>query len=275
MTGGHGDFRDPFASVGACCHGDGRLSVLVDGEDAVRHAAREEFSRGAHCLKLMMSGGVLSPGDPLWMDQFTDVEIGAAVDEAHRRRTYVAAHCHPATSITRAAKLGVRTIEHATLMDESSAQVVKSADAFVVPTLVIVRALMDSASAGALPRWALDKLTEVSDASLRGLEIMDRAGLRIGFGTDLLGQTHVQQTREFTLRREVQSAAAILRSATSVNADLLMQPTLGRIRVSARADILIVDGDPLHDIGVLAADGRKLSAIMKAGTFHKREALGR
>src|SRR5580700_6150064 len=270
MTGGHGDFRDPFSEVGACgCSAAGRVAIVVDGEDAVRAAAREELRRGAHCIKIMLSGGVLSPTDPIWMDQFTDQEVMAAVEEAARRRKYVAAHCHPPSSIARAAKLGVRTVEHATLIDESSAAAVKSAGAYVVPTTVIVRALLDDAKGGLLPGWMIEKLAEVSDQSLRGLEIMDRFELKIGFGTDLLGHLHTHQTREFTIRREVQSAASILRSATSVNAEIMMEPHLGKIHPGCCADILIVDGDPLEDIGVLARDGRSLSAIMKAGEFVK------
>jgi imidazolonepropionase-like amidohydrolase len=271
MTGGHGDFRDPFHEVGGCgCSGGGRVALVVDGEDAVRAAAREELRRGAHCIKIMLSGGVLSPTDPIWMDQFTDVEVVAAVEEAARRRKYVAAHCHPPSSIARAARLGVRTIEHATLIDESSAEAVKAAGAYVVPTSVIVRALLDDAKAGRLPAWMSAKLAEVSDQSLRGLELMTRQGLKIGFGTDLLGHLHTHQTREFCIRREVQPAVDILRSATSVNAEILMEPLLGRIQPGCRADILIVDGDPLANIEILAQDGRGLIAIMKAGEFVKR-----
>ena len=244
--------------------------MVVDGEDSVRAAAREELRRGAHCIKIMLSGGVLSPTDPIWMDQFTDREVTAAVEEAHRRRKYVAAHCHPPASIERAAQLGVRTIEHATLIDERSAATVKSAGAYVVPTTVIVRALLDDAKAGLLPAWMSEKLAEVSDQSLRGLEIMDRFALKIGFGTDLLGHLHTHQTREFIIRREVQSAASILRSATSVNAEILMEPHLGKIQPGCHADLLIVDGDPLANIDVLAQDGRRLTAIMQAGEFVKR-----
>jgi imidazolonepropionase-like amidohydrolase len=218
----------------------------------------------------MLSGGVLSPTDPIWMDQFTDQEVIAAVEEAARRRKYVAAHCHPASSIARAARLGVRTIEHATLIDEASAAAVKSAGAYVVPTTVIVRALLDDAKAGRLPAWMSAKLDEVSDQSIQGLKIMDRMGLKIGFGTDLLGHLHSHQTREFPIRREVQSSAAILRSATSVNAEILMEPGLGKIQPGCRADLLIVDGDPLADINVLAEDGRRLTAIMKGGELVKR-----
>ena len=272
MTGGHGDFRDPLSALGSCqCGTEGRVSVIVDGADAVRAAAREELRRGAHCIKIMMSGGVLSPTDPIWMDQFSDAEITAAVEEAARRRKYVAAHCHPADSIARAARLGVRTIEHATLIDEAAAEAVRKSGAYVVPTLVIVRALLDAA--GTLPSWAEVKLREVSDYCLRGLALMHRMGLKIGFGTDLLGPLHTQQAREFLLRQEVQPAAAILRSATSINADILQEPLLGRIQPGCAADLLVVNGDPLRHLEVLDQGGRYLDVIMKAGCFYKRSGV--
>jgi imidazolonepropionase-like amidohydrolase len=125
---------------------------------------------------------------------------------------------------------------------------------------------------GELPAWAAKKLEAVNDRSMRGLELMQAKGLKIGFGTDLLGQLHTHQTREFHLRQEVQPAIDILRSATSVNADILQEPTLGRLPQGCEADVLVVDGDPLRDVGVLAEDGRRLLAVMKAGRFLKRAA---
>ena len=150
MTGGHGDFRRPVQRDWRVrmLGGHGRVALVVDGEDAVRAAAREELRRGAHCIKIMLSGGVLSPADPIWMDQFTDREVIAAVEEAARRRKYVAALGHPPSSIVRAAKLGVRTIEHATLIDDSSAAAVNYAGSYVVPTSVIVRALLGRCESG-------------------------------------------------------------------------------------------------------------------------------
>ncbi len=272
MTGGHGDSAIHSASIGACaCSADGRVAVIVDGEDAVRAAAREELRRGAHCIKIMLSGGVLSPTDPIWMEQFTDVEVAAAVEEAGSPQEIRGCSLSPAELDREGGpNLGCSTIEHATLIDETSAAAVKSAGAYVVPTTVIVRALLEDAEAGLLPGLAEPKLAEVSDRSMQGLEIMDRMGLKIGFGTDLLGHLHSHQTREFLIRREVQSAAAILRSATSVNAEILMEPELGKIQPGCQADLLVVDGDPLADIQVLAQDGRSLTAIMKGGELVKR-----
>lgn len=274
QTGGHGDFR-PSSEVapticGCCAHQDD-LAVLADGVDEVRRAVRGELRRGASHIKIMGSGGVASPSDPLERCQFSEEEIAAAVDEATRAGSYVAAHCHPAESVHRCVALGVRSIEHATLIDDSTAAFVATHGAFVVPTMAVIFALRQDGAQLGLPPASIAKLGRIADRALAGLEIMSRAGVKMGFGTDLLGPHYIRQCTEFTLRREVLSPLDILRSACSVNADLLGQgATLGRIIPDAAADLLVVDGDPLRDIGVLAQSGAKLPIIMKAGLFHRR-----
>jgi imidazolonepropionase-like amidohydrolase len=117
-----------------------------------------------------------------------------------------------------------------------------------------------------VPAETLEKAQSAYSQALSGMESMRRAGVKIGFGTDLLGVTHVQQCREFTIRKEVFTPLEILRQATSVNAELLMQEgRLGCIRPGAHADLLVVDGDPLKDIELLAANGRHLRLIMRGG----------
>ena len=241
------------------------MSVLVDGEDQVRRAAREELRRGAHQLKIMVSGGVLSPTDPLWMQQFTDDEICAAVQEANRRRTYVMAHAHTAEAARRCVAAGVRSIEHGSFMDAATARMVAESGTYVVPTLVIVeRALALGASEG-MPATSLQKMLEVKDSALRAFELCVQAGVKVGFGTDLLGSLHRFQSREFAIRREVSAAFDILRSATSVNAGLLQQEgRLGVIAPGAFADLIVVDGNPLDDIALLEHRER-LVLIMKDG----------
>ncbi|HUE22674.1 MAG TPA: amidohydrolase family protein [Bryobacteraceae bacterium] len=122
-----------------------------------------------------------------------------------------------------------------------------------------------------LPAVSVEKLRRIGDRAFAGLEIMKRAGVKMGLGTDLLGAQHVRQTAEFTLRAQVLPAIDILRSACAVNAELLGQSgRLGTVREGAAADLLLVDGNPLEDISVLARDGERLLVIMKDGTFHKR-----
>ncbi|MBY8823702.1 metal-dependent hydrolase family protein [Sphingomonas colocasiae] len=271
MTGGHGDLRTPEQDVEPCrCHLMHSIAHIVDGADSVRRAAREELRMGAHCIKIMMSGGVLSPTDPIWMAQFTDDEILAAIEEAVRWRAYVAAHAHTADAVMRAARLGVRTVEHATLITAEAAAMLREAGGFAVPTLAIVMALIEKGDMLGLPAAVRGKAKELTQLATQGFETAWRAGVPLGFGTDLPGELFVMQAREFLYRREVQPAHDVLRSATVTGAEILRRPDLGRIAPGATADLLVVDGDPLADIALLAEDGRRLSTIMKAGRFHKR-----
>jgi imidazolonepropionase-like amidohydrolase len=276
QTGGHGDFRpgDHSLETGHFCgcsyHAD-QLAVIADGADAVRKAVREEFRRGASHIKIMASGGVASPTDPLDRCQYSDEEIRAAVEEADRAGLYVAAHCHPKEAVRRAATLGVRSIEHATLIDAATAEYVAEKGAFTVPTMAVIVALVDEGDKLGLPPVSMEKLRRVSDAALSSLEIMKWAGVKMGFGTDLLGALHVRQSSEFGLRAKVLPAIDVLRSACAVNAELLGQTgRLGCIREGAVADLLVVDGNPLEDISLLSSGGERLTVIMKDGRFHKR-----
>jgi imidazolonepropionase-like amidohydrolase len=276
MTGGHGDFRqagEVSHDHGLCaCDTGNAMSHIADGVDEVVKAAREELRRGAHCIKIMCSGGVLSPTDPIWMNQYREDEIRAIVTETAERHTYTAAHCHPASSIRRAVECGVRSIEHGTLIDDATARFVAERGAFIVPTMVICFVLVELGGQSGVPPEILAKAKQVYGQALGGMESMRRAGVRIGFGTDLLGSAHVHQCREFSIRSEVFTPLEILRQATSVNAELLMQKDrLGCIKPGAHADLLVVEGDPLKDIGLLAANGAKLRLIMRGGELVRNQ----
>jgi imidazolonepropionase-like amidohydrolase len=244
--------------------------VIADGVDECIKAAREELRRGAHCIKIVASGGVASPTDPIWMHQYREDEVRAIVNETTERRTYTSAHCHPASAIRRSIEFGVRCIEHGTFIDEATAQFVVASGAYVVPTMAVVFALSELGRKLGFPSQSQEKMEYAYHQALAGLEIMRKAGVKLGFGTDLLGATYVQQCREFTIRREVFSPLEILRQATSMNAEILQQKdTLGCVKVGAHADLLAVDGDPLQDISLLAASGQHLSLIMRAGEIVK------
>ncbi len=276
QTGGHGDFRpgdhslDGVVCCGCSFHSD-HLAVLADGVDAVRRAVREELRRGASHIKIMGSGGVASPTDPLDRCQYSDDEIRAAVDEANRAGSYIAAHCHPAEAVRRAAAFGVKSIEHATLIDRETAEFVAERGSLTVPTMATLFALLEEGEKLGLPAVSVEKLRKIGDSALTGLEIMKRAGVKMGFGTDLLGSQHVRQSTEFTLRAQVLPAIDVLRSACSVNAELMGQAgKLGCIRKGAAADLLLVDGNPLEDITLLAGERRGIAMIMKDGKVYKR-----
>jgi len=276
QTGGHGDFRpgDHSLETGHYCgcsyHAD-QMAVIADGADAVRKAVREELRRGASHIKIMASGGVASPTDPIDRCQYSDEEIRAAVEEADRAGSYVAAHCHPKEAVRRVAALGVKSIEHATLIDQATAEYVAEKGAFTVPTMAVLFGLLEEGEKLGLPAASIEKLKPFGESALSGLEMMKRAGVRMGFGTDLLGSMHVRQSTEFTLRAKALLPIDILRSVCTVNAELMGQSgKLGCISEGAMADLLVVDGSPLEDISTLGSGGDRLSVIMKDGVFHKR-----
>jgi len=274
MTGGHGDLRPIHVGThdhSFCPCGEvNTFAVIADGIDACLKAAREELRRGAHCIKIMGSGGVASPLDPIWMNQYREDEMRAIVDECAERRTYVSSHCHPASGVRRAVECGVRVIEHGTLIDAETAAFVAERGAYVVPTMAIAFAMTELGSQLGFPKESQEKMTVAFDGALRGLDLMRTAGVKIGFGTDLMGSTYTQQCREFTIRSEIFTPLEILRQATSMAAEILMQDgRLGCISSGAHADLIVVDGDPLADIGLLAADGRNLDLIMRGGSIIK------
>lgn len=274
MTGGHVDYRTPNEKThthGYCsCASMNWAGVIADGVDECIKAAREELRRGAHCIKIVASGGVMSPSDPIWMNQFREDEIRAIVQECVERRTYVSAHCLTSESTRRSVEFGVRCIEHAALIDAETASFVAERGAYVVPTLCVLFSLVESGLEMGLPPDRIDDVRAIYEESMDALDLMRSAGVKVAFGTDLLAGFYTQQCREFELRQEVFTPIEILRQATSVGAEILMQEgKLGCIQPDAHADLIVVDGDPLKDISLLAADGRNLDLIVRAGEVVK------
>jgi imidazolonepropionase-like amidohydrolase len=272
QTGGHGDFRKRTQKTFACdcCSGLTYTARVADGVPDVIKAVRDELRKGADLIKIMVSGGVASQSDPLESLQFRIDEIEAAVEEATNWGKYVAAHAYSSIAVQRAVKAGVRTIEHGNLIDEPAAAVMAKKKAFLVPTLVTYDSMRRRGRDYGLSEYSLQKNEVVLEAGLRSVEIARRAGVRIGFGTDLLGQLQDDQSREFLIRSDLMKPMEIIRSATVVNAEILQKPgELGELVPGAYADLLVVDGDPTRDLGLFQDQGRHLSAIMKGGVFYK------
>lgn len=272
QTGGHGDHRHITDDTipCACTSALDIMGRLADGVEGVRYAAREELRKGADHIKVLVSGGVGSPHDKLEHTQYSLDEITIAVEEAAARGTYVAAHSYTADSTIRAVKCGVRTIEHGNFINSEAAQLMAERGAFMVPTLICYWESHNNADSYGLPSNVKDKLREVTNAGVGMLEICREAGVRMGFGTDLMGEMITAQSKEFRLRAEALAPMDILKSATSVNAEILGQNgRLGRIAPGALADLLVVDGNPLDNLGLLEHHDSGLLAIMKDGQFHK------
>lgn len=267
QTGGHGDVRhagDNSAPPHYCCPDFGRV---CDGVDECRRAARDEIRKGATHVKIMLSGGVTSPTDRVDSTQFSIEEITAIVQEAAAANRYAAGHAYLPNAIRRGVTSGVRTIEHGNFLDDETAALFPQHDAFLVPTLVTYRAMADDGRAAGLAQDTYDKVFDVLDAGLRGLETAVRNGVAIAYGTDLLGALQPNQLTEFRLRAEVQRPLDVIRSATTVGARLLGEEgRLGTIAPGAAADLLAVDGDPLEDLGAVA-DAARHRLVMAAGTL--------
>jgi imidazolonepropionase-like amidohydrolase len=271
-TGGHSDARrrTDYGMSCRCCNALSFVMGIADGADPVRAAVREQLRQGVDQVKIMVSGGVASPYDPLDSRQFSLAEISAAVEEAEAFGRYVAAHAYTPEAISRAVGQGVRTIEHGNLIDDKTAKLVKQKGGYLVANLVTYYAMRERAAEFGMSAEMLAKNDLVIDGALKSLEICKRAGIKVGFGSDLLGQLQSEQSREFLLRREVLSPIEIIRQATLVGAEIVRMPErLGVVQAGAYADLLVVDGNPLKKLELLTGQGKHLAAIMKAGRFYK------
>ncbi len=271
-TGGHSDGRrrTDFGVRCQCCNALSFSMGIADGTSEVRRAVREQMRQGCDQVKIMMSGGVASPYDPLDSLQFSEGEVKAAVEEARAFGRYVCAHAYTPEAIARAAIAGVRTIEHGNLIDDASAKLMADKGMFLVANLVTYFEMKNRAAEYGMSAEMLAKNDLVIDGALKSLEICKRHGIPVAYGTDLLGQLQMAQSEEFTLRARVLSPAEIIRSATTIGAQVVrMEGKLGCLKAGAFADLLVVDGNPLKDLALLGDQGKHLSLIMKAGVLHK------
>ena len=270
QTGGHGDKRrrSEWSDPIDCCVG--MIGFIADGPDEVRRAARENIRRDVNQIKLMASGGAMSPSDELDTTQYTVAEMRAAVEEAEAVGTYVLAHAYSDTAVRNAITAGVRSIEHGNLIREGAARAIKDADAFLVPTMVTYEAIYRDGKKYGIGDFQVQKIDLARQQSLKGLEYAYKAGCQIGHGSDLLGDMASQRTMEFELKAEVMKPMEVLLSATAVNAALFkMSDKIGSVTPGKYADLVVVNGDPLKNLRVFQKQDN-LRVIMKGGRFYKQ-----
>jgi imidazolonepropionase-like amidohydrolase len=269
QTGGHADMRPKGVrqrEFFCTCAGLGLIGAIADGVGEVRRAVREQVRNGANQIKIMAGGGISSPSDPLEGTQFSIDELRAACEEAEAANLYAMAHAYSPRAITRAVQAGVRSVEHGNLIDEASVRVMKQHDAYLVPTLATYAALADEGQKLGWSAAMLDKLDKVQARGLDSLRIAMAEGVPIVFGTDLLGHMHSRQSQEFSIRAAVQTPVQILQGATIEAARLMRQDgQIGQLVPGAHADLLIVEGDPTHELSMLAAPERGLRLILQGG----------
>lgn len=270
QTGGHGDWRPRFLDdMLEGVPGLVALSGICDGVDAVRRAARQQLRRGATQVKLMASGGAMSPTDELDSSQFTVEEMAAAVYEAHAAGKYAMAHAYGPTAIRNALEAGVLSIEHGNFLDEETAAAMKARGAYLVPTLVTYEMLDRFGEAGHLPEINWRKIRYAKERAEGSVRIALAVGVPVGSGSDLLGPMQPLKTTELTLKARIMGSMAAIVSATATNAQLLrLDDCTGTLEDGKWADLIVVAGNPMEDMTVLeSADNVRL--VMKEGQVLK------
>lgn len=268
QTGGHGDsFMPCCIDLGQNLPRDVPFGV-VDGGDQMRHKVREILRAGADWIKLCTSGGVLSPADSPESAQFTVEEIAVAVYEAAAQDKRCMAHAQSNRGIKNALEAGITSIEHGVYLDDEAIEMMLRRGVYLVPTLVAPQDVLELAEArpGLLPPYAIEKARQVMATHRASFRKAVEAGVKVAMGTDSGVGPHGGNARELALMVEhgltpMQAIVASTRSAAQL---LRMDDQVGTLAAGKLADLLVVDGDPLEDIGLLAAPER-LALVVKGG----------
>jgi imidazolonepropionase-like amidohydrolase len=277
-TGGHGDFRffNELPRTPDRLTASERLggSMIVDGPDEVRMRVREQLMQGATQIKLTAGGGVASPHSPLDVATFSEAELKAAVDAAESWDTYVAVHAYTPKAVERAIAAGVKVIEHAHLMDDEAARMMAENDIWLSTQPFTETGLVGEA----LPPSSLEKKEKVVEGTDNVYRLARKHDLKVAFGTDILfsAQEATRQGAWLVRLTKWYTPAEALVMATGTNGELLQLSgkrnpypgRLGVIEAGALADLLLVDGDPIADIDLIADPDRFL-VIMKDGVIFK------
>lgn len=236
---------------------------VADGPDQVRASVRYQIKHGADVIKFCATGGVLSEGDAVGVQQYTLEEMRAIVEAAALAERRVAAHAHGNEGIKTAVRAGVASIEHGSTLDEEAISLMKERGTFLVPTLMAQEAVERQAREGTLTGLRAEKATHIAPIARESFRKAARAGLKIALGTDAGVFPHGTNAREFRLMVDngLEPMRAIV-AGTSAAAELLgLQAEIGAIKPGLRADIVAVAGDPLADIGLL----EKVEFVMQGG----------
>jgi imidazolonepropionase-like amidohydrolase len=281
QTSGHGDFRMPYeVPRGICGHLSHLeimgLAAIADGTDEVLRAVREQLMLGATQIKMMAGGGVSSPYDPVDVTQYTEAELRAGVEAAANWGTYVLVHAFTPHAAQQALRAGVRSIEHGFLLDDATAEMIAEHDAWwcLQPMLGDEDAITFTEPAKQA------KMAKVIAGTDRAYELAKKHGVNLAWGTDTLFDTRLADRQGAQLAKMSRwfTPAQVLKMATSDNAALCAMSgprdpypgPLGVVEEGAIADLLLVDGNPLHDLQLLADPDRSLAVIMKNGTIVKQ-----
>nr|WML69219.1 aminoacylase [synthetic construct] len=277
-TGGHGDFRpltDLPRTSSQVTQGerDGGFAI-ADTEDEMRVRVREQFIQGATQIKLVGSGGVSTPRSPLDMLTFTEKQLRAAVETAADWGTYVLSHAYTPEAVQRSVAAGAQCIEHGHLMDDKTAALMAKNG-----TWLSTQPFISEEDVGPLAPQSREKFLEVVAGTDNAFRLARKHGIKVAFGTDLLFSQAIA-TRQGTMLTHMKrwySPAEALGMATGTNGQLLALTgkrnpyprRLGVLEEGAYADLLLVDGNPLENLDLIANPEQNLRIVMKDGKFYK------
>jgi imidazolonepropionase-like amidohydrolase len=242
----------------------------VEGVQQVRAVVRAQISAGASVIKVIASGGVLTPGTSPDQAQMTVEELQAAVEEAHRAGRKVAAHAHGSSGMKNALRAGVHSIEHATLMDEEAAAMMKQQGVFMVPTLSALATTAACRLGCGIPESALDKAKSMTKRHQVSFKKAHRSGILIAMGTDAGTPFNYHGDNAQELERMValgMTPMEAIVASTAVAARLIgIQDQVGTIEKGKLADLLLFEGNPLRRIDLLRDRGR-IIGVVQSGRF--------
>ena len=249
-------------------------SLICDGVEECRRAARYALREGADFLKIFTTGGVLSQRDKPEYTQFTVEEIKAIVDEAAHVGTFVASHAQGAQGIKNAIRAGVKTIEHAIYIDDEGIELARERDVIIIPTLSIVQRLIERGSEAGIPEWGLRKSEEVYEIHISNMRKAVKEGVKVAAGTDFFGGV-LAEFGENSLELELMvkklglTPLEAIRAATIHAAEACnLHRELGSIEPGKIADVVLVEGNPLDDIKLLRDPGN-VKLVLKEGKIVK------
>ncbi|WP_157208794.1 metal-dependent hydrolase family protein [Mariniflexile maritimum] len=252
-------------------------TTIADGIAEVQKATRETLRSGASQIKIMGSGSILGAQDPMDVTEYTIEELRAIVKEAEKWGTYTAIHAYTSESVMNALNAGVQSIEHGLFASEEAFKLMKEKDAFFSTQFMAFSATPEEAGMNAVAR---PKYLQAKEGADNGYRLSKKVGVKMAFGTDLVGglEMNTYQPQEFVARLKYYTPYEILVQATSLNAELFeragkrhpyQEGKIGVVKVGAYADVIVVEGNPLKDIAILAEPEKNIKLIMKDGKVYK------
>ena len=266
VPGGHGDsYYRPDVSVAR--------EGIVNGPDEARRAVREWVKMRVDLIKLLVTGGVMTDGSDVGALQWTQDELDAAIGQAHQLGVKVAGHCHGAAGVKAGVRAGLDTVEHGTMLDEESVALMKQHGTFLVPTIIAGQHIVDHGTAGGIAPHVVRKGEQIGEWHRKSVRLAHETGVKIAFGTDCGTPFNRPGENAIELRYMTEcglSASEALQAATRVAADAAgLLDSLGTITAGKIADLVVVNGDPLANIAVMA-DTNAIAYVVRGGAVVRR-----